>query len=367
MAMQRGIIPFEAGVTSTPEWKGVDFKPITELVFGGWDIEPRTALDAALDYGVLAPNILNKMSDSSPLLSPMSGARLPSDFSVTGNKKRLRQQPLQEVLKELRENIRAFKAKHTCEKVIVVLLLPAERGFGKSFVNGKEIDPFKAIKQNQPEKIRAGHLYSLAAVMEGCGVIDFTASTALESIALQKLASKNHVPLAGRDGSTGQTIMKAHLAELFRQRGLKVMGWYSTNLIGNPDGLVLSHTEFQSIKMRDKLQPLPLVLGYPVSDHVVRIDYFPPRGDNKEAWDAVDLRAWTGGIVQVKINWLGRDSLVAAPLLLDLIRLMDHQNTWKHAGIASQLGYFFKHPLGTDERAPSVLWRYLLDFYGARA
>lgn len=196
----------------------------------------------------------------------------------------------------------------------------------------------------------AAPYYMAAAIEEGAGIIDYTASATLEMPGLVALAEKEGVALAGRDGSTGQTLLESVLAETFATRHLQVRGWYSTNILGNHDGLVLQDPRYCDIKRIDKTALLDEIVGYQVPDHLVDIRYYRPAGDNKEAWDAIDFAGFFGCKGELRINWRSSDSLLATPAIIDLCRFLGHAMTRGARGIQSHLGVFFKYPLGTDER-----------------
>jgi myo-inositol-1-phosphate synthase len=173
---------------------------------------------------------------------------------------------------------------------------------------------------------------------------------------------RRKTPLAGRDGSTGQTLMKSVLAETFHTRRLDVRGWYSTNILGNHDGLVLQDERFADTKKIDKTALLSEIVGYPVDDHIVDIRYYRPAGDEKEAWDAIDFEGWYGCRGSLRINWRCSDSLLAAPAIIDLVRFMAHALATGAVGIQGHLGVFFKYALGTRERRYLQLARALAEF-----
>jgi myo-inositol-1-phosphate synthase len=160
------------------------------------------------------------------------------------------------------------------------------------------------------------------------------------------------VPVAGKDGKTGQTMMKTVLAPAFRSRALTVEGWYSTNILGNRDGLALDDPDSLESKLQTKGSVLDSILGYAVEDHVVRIDYYRPRGDQKEAWDAIDLVGFLGQRMQVKVDFLCRDSILAAPLAIELARLTDLAQQRGQGGVQTHLGWFFKAPMTPDGSTP---------------
>ena len=206
-------------------------------------------------------------------------------------------------------------------------------------------------------------VYGLAAVRSGSHFVDFTPGAALESPLLHRAAEKSNVQLAGRDGSTGQTYLKHWLAEALLLRGIKINGWYSTNVIGNHDGYVLSMPNHSIIKLADKHDGLEAVLGYAVPDHHVTIDYVPGWGDRKESWDAISAEGWLNSRIELRTNWRGTDSLLAAPVLVDIIRLVEYGARHKLSGLRPELGFFFKRPLGREGRLPSALYAEMVSAY----
>lgn len=188
--------------------------------------------------------------------------------------------------------------------------------------------------------------------------MDFTPSRTLEFRDLWRHAETQNVQIAGRDGSTGQTMLKVTLAEMFARRGIRVNAWYSTNLIGNRDGLVLSNPEYAAPKLADKTDALRAS-----AFHHVSIEYCPPWGDAKEAWDAVECSSWLGAPLSIRINWRGHDSQLAGALILDLVRLVDRGATLGHKGFRPQLGFFFKRPFLREETTISERWTELLATY----
>jgi len=195
-------------------------------------------------------------------------------------------------------------------------------------------------------------LYAYAAIAAGIPYANFTPSTAVDVPALLALAAQRGVPVAGKDGKTGQTTLNTVLAPAFRDRALKVEGWYSTNILGNRDGQALADPGSLASKQETKGSVLDAVLGYPVADHLVRIDYYRPRGDAKEAWDNIDLKGFLGQRMQVKVDFLCRDSILAAPLVVEIARVLDVAARRGHGGPLEELGAFFKAPLTRDGAAP---------------
>ncbi len=192
-------------------------------------------------------------------------------------------------------------------------------------------------------------LYAYAAVGEGVAYGNFTPSVAGDIPALVRFAEERGVPLAGKDGKTGQTFIKTVIAPGLKSRALKVDGWFSTNILGNRDGLALSHPDSLKSKITTKGSVLDDILGYKVEDHLVDIRYYRPRGDNKEAWDNIDIIGFLGQPMQLKINFLCKDSILAAPLVIEIARLLDYAQRCGEAGVQEQLSIFFKLPQVANE------------------
>jgi myo-inositol-1-phosphate synthase len=182
----------------------------------------------------------------------------------------------------------------------------------------------------------------------GLHFVNFTPNVA-ETRGLRRLAEERSILYCGRDGKTGQTFLKTVIAPALRDKNLRIDGWYSTNLLGNDDGLTLADDDCRKAKQKSKLEALSHILGYQPGGsshcHQVHIHYYPPRGDAKEAWDNIDFTGFLGVPMQLKLNWLGRDSLLAAPAVLDLVRLVCHGASCQRIGLLSELSYFFKDPL----------------------
>jgi myo-inositol-1-phosphate synthase len=252
----------------------------------------------------------------------------------------------------IRADLRRFREEQSLDGCVVVNLASTERWPDLAAAALQTPEAFEAGLDSDDPAISPGMLYAYAAIVEGCGYANFTPSLAADAPALVTLAESLGVPVAGKDGKTGQTMMKTVLAPAFRSRALRVEGWYSTNILGNRDGLALDDPASLESKLKTKATVLDSILGYPVEDHVVRIDYYRPRGDSKEAWDAIDLVGFLGQRMQVKVDFQCRDSILAAPLALELGRLLDLAQQRGERGVQEQLGWFFKAPMTADGAAP---------------
>jgi myo-inositol-1-phosphate synthase len=262
------------------------------------------------------------------------------------------------IVEGVQQDIVGFRDENELEEIVVVYAASPPR----SFQPADNPDPDFA-DERENESLPASVLYAAGAAQAGAHFIDFTPSETLELQALHALAARHGTQLAGRDGSTGQTMFKMTLGELLRNRRLRVRSWYSTNLIGNHDGYILSLPGHDTVKLRDKTDGLGEVLGYDDFEHLVRIEYLRRYGDDKRAWDSIECDGWLGSQLQISIDWRGQDSFLAAPLVLDLCRLVDYGSRFDLSGIQPQLGWFFKRPLGSDVLSPSVAFERMVHFY----
>ena len=252
----------------------------------------------------------------------------------------------------IRQNIRDFRTAQECDAVVLINLASTEKFIDKSATPAFDsLQNFeKALDMNAPE-IAPAMIYAYAAIAEGVGYGNFTPSVAADIPALVEFAEKQGVPITGKDGKTGQTMIKTALAPAFKTRALKVDGWYSTNILGNRDGLALSNAESLKSKLATKSTVLDDILGYEVESHLVDIRYYKPRGDNKEAWDNIDLIGFLGQPMQLKVNFLCKDSILAAPLVIEIARLLDWAQRCGERGVQEQLAVFFKLPRVAGEAA----------------
>jgi myo-inositol-1-phosphate synthase len=329
----------------------IQFPSVEEIRFGGWDIgDGGDALDVAKKYDILPSSVLGR-ADAVPVQVYRPAVTAHDVEELTGALPIL---PAQHQIQQVRDNIKQFTAASLSKSIVVYLAAPGKL-VDKDVLEWKEEDLELAIKSNDP-RITSGMIYCYSALSEGCGFIDFTPTATLEIRALRDMAERLEVPVAGRDGSTGQTLLKSVIGEMMKNRSLKVEGWYSTNIIGNNDGLVLSRPDHAEIKTADKMDVLIPVLGYDDFDHVVDIRYYRPRGDNKESWDVVDFTGWHNQKMSFRIDWMGRDSILAAPLVLDLVRLVHRSMELGRGGLQPHLDIYFKRPLGKGWRPFSHMY-----------
>lgn len=343
-------------ISEAPFATPLDLVDVASIKWGGWDVIEEPWIDTVARHGVLDPEM------AMPLMgvAEFEAVALPRDHAVEAGETEAEDSRGAELLSRLRSDIREFKQVMAVDRVVLVYLatpamLPERSDWPQT------ADQLLSMLRDG-EFATAAPYYVAAAIEEGCAVIDYTASATLEMPGLIELALERRVPLAGRDGSTGQTLLKSVLADTFSTRRLGVRGWYSTNILGNHDGLVLQDERFADTKRIDKTALLGEIVGYEVESHLVDIRYYRPAGDDKEAWDAIDFEGWFGCRGSLRVNWRCSDSLLAAPAIIDLVRFMTHALETGAVGIQAHLGVFFKYALGTRERRYLQLSRALVEF-----
>ena len=331
-----------------------EFVPLAELedlVFAAWDPIPDDAYTAAVKAGVLDRPHLEPIADFLKRLRPMPAAfdqqyvkRLQGTNVKRGKSKR-------DLAEQLREDIRQFRKTAELDRIVVIWAASTEifltQGPAHQSVQAFE----KAMEQNDPS-IAPSMLYAYAALMENVPFANGAPNLTVDIPALVQLAEQRGVPIGGKDFKTGQTMMKTVLAPAFKARMLGLSGWYSTNILGNRDGEVLDDPESFKTKEESKLGVLEYILQpsiypelYGNVFHKVRINYYPPRGDNKEGWDNIDIFGWLGYPMQIKVDFLCRDSILAAPIVLDLALFFDLAQRAKMSGIQEWLSFYFKAPM----------------------
>jgi myo-inositol-1-phosphate synthase len=319
----------------------------SDIVFAGWDLFPDDLAKAAANHEVLTYKqhiaIENELAQIKPW--PAIGddrflSLIDGENKVAGGHR--------DVIELLRKNLAEFKGR--CDAAVVINLASTEKLVAEGNEEFDSLEAFeKGLDENSPA-ISPAMLYAYAAIAEGVPYGNFTPSLAADIPALIEFAEKQNVPLAGKDGKTGQTFIKTVLAPALKSRALHVDGWYSTNILGNRDGLALSNEDSLASKVKTKQSVLDDILGYRVEDHIVDIRYYRPRGDNKEAWDNIDIRGFLGQTMQIKVNFLCKDSILAAPLAIEIARCLDLAQQRGEGGIQEQLSVFFKLPMSRADK-----------------
>jgi myo-inositol-1-phosphate synthase len=317
--------------------------PYADIEIAGWDLYENHLASAAEEHDVLTVKQFIAVEAELRSAKPWPAIGNPGFVNNISGLNRIEAAGHRAVVERIHQDL--DKLRERCESVVVINLASTE----KLATEGNEIfnsiaDLERALDEDSPH-ISPAVLYAYAAITAGVGYGNFTPSVAADIQALIELAERANVPIAGKDGKTGQTFIKSVLAPAFKDRALKVEGWFSTNILGNRDGLVLSDEDSLASKVKTKSSLLDDILGYRVEDHIVDIRYYRPRKDNKEAWDNVDLVGFLGQTMQVKVNFLCRDSILAAPLAIEIARCLDLAKRRGQGGIQEQLSVFFKLPM----------------------
>jgi len=331
-----------------------EFVPLAgldSLVFGGWDIFEDDCYEAARTAGVLETAILDQVKDELAAIKPWPAVfdrqyvkRLDGPNVKKGKTKK-------DLAEQLVEDIRRFKSQHKLDRMVLIWCGSTEVFMTETAAH-QSLAAFEKGLESNDTSIPSSMIYAYAAIREGLPYANAAPNLSADVPALVELAQQTGAPLAGKDLKTGQTLLKTIIAPGLKARLLGVAGWYSTNILGNRDGEVLDDPESFKTKEESKKSVLDYILQpslYPdlYSDlhHVVRINYYPPRGDNKEGWDNIDLVGWLGYPMQLKINFLCRDSILAAPIVLDVALFLDLAKRVGFSGIQEWLSFYFKSPM----------------------
>jgi myo-inositol-1-phosphate synthase len=343
----------------TPKIKDfIALAKLEDLVFGGWDVFPDDAYQAALKAGVLDAKDLAKAEKFLKTIKPMQAVfdqTYVKNLHGTHIKKGKNKFDLAQ---QLREDIRDFKKKNKCDRLVMVWCASTEV-FLKAEAVHKTLESFeKGMKENHPA-IAPSMIYAYAAISEGVPFANGAPNLTVDIPALEEFAKAKNVPVGGKDFKTGQTLIKTVLAPMFKARMLGLSGWFSTNILGNRDGEVLDDPGSFKTKEESKLGAVEHILQpelypelYGKIYHKVRINYYPPRGDNKEGWDNIDIFGWLGYPMQIKVDFLCRDSILAAPIVLDLALFFDLASRAGMRGIQEWLSFYFKSPMCAKELYP---------------
>ncbi|MBM3777339.1 MAG: inositol-3-phosphate synthase [Acidimicrobiia bacterium] len=336
----------------------VPLAELDDLVFGGWDIFDEDCYAAARTAGVLEASLLDQVRPDLEAIRPMPAVfdrqyvkRLDGPNVKKGKNKR-------DLAEQVVADIREFKRVNDCDRLVMVWCGSTEV-FMTPAAAHESVGAFeRALDANDPA-IPSSMIYAYAAIREGLPYANAAPNLSADVPALLELAARTGSPVAGKDLKTGQTLIKTIIAPGLKARLLGVEGWYSTNILGNRDGEVLDDPESFKTKEESKKSVLDYILQpqvypelYEKLCHVVRINYYPPRGDNKEGWDNIDLVGWLGYPMQLKINFLCRDSILAAPIVLDSVLFLDLAKRAGMSGIQEWLSFYFKSPMHAPEVYP---------------
>ena len=346
---QMGKLKFD-NQSSQPVSELFPFASLDQLVFGGWDIFPENCYDTAFKTNIIDKSLLMQLYESLSSVNPMPAVfdqkfvpRLNPKISKIAKTK-------MDYAEMLRKDINDFMRNKKCTRAVMLWCASTEIYNPIKDIH-KNLEEFeRGLKENNPY-ISPTQIYAYAALCENVPFINGSPNISIETPAIHECSEKFNIPVAGSDFKTGQTLLKTILAPGLRKRLLGVSGWYSSNILGNRDGEVLDDPAAFRSKEITKTNVLNNIFSaeeypelYGDLQHMVKIHYYPPRGDNKESWDNIDIFGWLGYQMQIKINFLARDSILAAPIALDLILLTDLAARTGLSGIQNWLGYFFKSP-----------------------
>lgn len=329
----------------------VDIAGLDQLVFGAWDPIPDDAYESSVNAGVL-----DRTTHLDPIRSFLQSVKpMPAVFDTAYVKRldgpnRKTGMNRMELAEALRDDIRRFKADNGCARAVMIWCGSTEVFQRSGPAHATVVSFERAMREDDPA-IAPSMIYAYAAIMEGVPYANGAPNLSADVPALEALARERAVPIAGKDFKTGQTLMKTILAPGLKARMLGVSGWFSTNILGNRDGEVLDDPESFKTKEESKLGVLEYILQpkmypelYGEIYHKVRINYYPPRGDDKEGWDNLDIFGWLGYPMQIKVDFLCRDSILAAPIVLDLALFLDLAGRAGMGGIQEWLSFYFKSP-----------------------
>jgi myo-inositol-1-phosphate synthase len=369
LALRKGLIAETGMVTAMEPFQPLNLTPATELEFGGCDIRRGSLHDSAyhlfqetraIDFRILKEveeDLRGLDSDIQPGTARHCGDAIESlaDRSTTP------EMSLLEEVEIIRASLRSFKTARDLDVLVVMNLASTEPPLEIQDFH-HDIDAFESrLKANDHQAARASTLYTYAAILEDCPYINFTPSNGGLIPALIQMAESHGVPVTGNDGKTGETLVKSALAPMFHCRNLEILSWEGFNLLGNMDGNVLDHPANCESKRKTKDQVLQNILGY-APHSGVHIHYVPSLDDQKTAWDFVHFKGFLGAKMSCQFVWQGYDSLLAAPLVLDLIRMAELAKRRFESGLMPQLACFFKAPLGVDEHSLSGQFDLLTEY-----
>ncbi len=336
----------------------VPLAPLTDVRFGGWDVFEDDAYESARHAAVLDPALLEQLKEPLSAVRPMPAVfsheyvrRLAGPNVKRGGTKR-------DQGEALREDIRRFMAENDCARAVMVWCASTEVYLQPTAAHA-DLARFEAAMAADDPAIAPSMIYAWAALQEGVPFANGAPNLTVDVPALQELARKKGLPIAGKDFKTGQTMLKTALAPMLKARLLGLAGWFSTNILGNRDGEVLDDPGSFKTKEVSKLSVLEHILQpslypdlYGQFEHKVHIHYYKPRGDNKEGWDNIDIVGWLGYPMQIKVNFLCRDSILAAPVALDIALFLDLAHRAGMSGIQEWLSFYFKSPMVAEGLYP---------------
>ncbi|MEZ6194901.1 MAG: inositol-3-phosphate synthase [Planctomycetota bacterium] len=370
----RGLASNNGLVTSTPAFSHLEVADLGDLVFGGHDIRPvslhASALEIHRDTGTIPFEPLEAIRADLDAVDEnlRLGTVVNCGAAVTalaGKAAKRRRESLADTLDGITRDLEEFRDLHGLRDVVVVNLASTEPRLEPQKDHQSIAGFRRLVAEDRRTAVRASSLYAWAAISLGFPFLNFTPSNAALLPAHLKLAAKKGVPVMGNDGKTGETLVKSALAPMFKYRHLEVMSWQGYNILGDRDGQVLADERNKASKVETKDGVLNRILGYPLHTHVA-IDYVPSLSDLKTAWDFIHFRGFLDYKMSLQFTWQGCDAILAAPIVLDMVRLADYAHRSGEEGLMTQLACFFKRPLGVDEHDLHFQFHHLMDYLAAR-
>jgi len=334
----------------------VSLAKLDDIVFGGWDIFEDNAYQAAVRAGVLDTRLLDQLKPELEAIKPMPAVFEQAFVKKLNGPNVKKGTSKMDLANQVMADIKAFKENNKLDRIVAVWCGSTEV-YRKPGDVHSSLAKFEAGLEASSDEIAPSQIYAYACLKMGVPYANGAPNLSVDTLALLELAKKQGLPVAGKDFKTGQTLMKTILAPGFKARMLGLEGWYSTNILGNRDGEVLDDPESFKSKEVTKLGVIDHILEphlypdlYGNVSHVVRINYYPPRGDNKEGWDNIDIVGWLGYPMQIKVNFLCRDSILAAPIVLDLALFMDFAHRAQMSGVQEWLSFYWKSPMTPSDK-----------------
>ena len=336
----------------------VPLATLSDLSFAAWDIFEEDAYQSAIHAGVLERTLVDSLKDELEQVQPLKAVFDQNYVKKLNGTHVKKGQNKMDLAEQLMEDIARVKQETGAERAVMIWCASTETFLTPSDVH-KDVDAFEKGLRESSEAIAPSMIYAYAALKSGVPFANGAPNLTVDVPALAQLASDKGVPIGGKDFKTGQTLMKTILAPGLKARMLGLSGWFSSNILGNRDGEVLDDPGSFKTKEESKLSVLEYILQpelYPdlYGDfyHKVRINYYPPRGDNKEGWDSIDIFGWLGYPMQIKVDFLCRDSILAAPLVLDLALFFDLAQRANFKGVQEWLSFYFKSPMAPEGLYP---------------
>ncbi len=371
-AIARGRVQNQGLLTETPTFSNIPLQPLGGLVFGGHEVRRGTLYQAAREIyehtGTIPYPLLEELKSdlvaANRNIQPgtlINAGKTITQLASGGNGPNGRDRTLRQEIERLRRHIQSFMRRHKLERCVCINLTSTEPQLQITKLHGSLQAFEKSLEANRRTAVRPSSLYAYVAASLGLPFIHFTPSNSTLTSAIQELFLKNKTPYMGADGKTGETLVKSSLAPMFKYRNLQVLTWQGYNILGDRDGVVLANAENKSAKVESKDALLSKILGYPLHTHV-GIDYVPSLNDLKTAWDFIHFQGFLGYKMSMQFIWQGCDSILAAPIVLDMARLADLAKRRGESGPMRHLSCFFKKPLAVDQHDLHLQWHLLTDY-----